>query len=134
MSIRTLSGLFSLLHYLRLAYSSCIIRLCARNAPCTFVRRPGTAFYRAPPSPSVLYDSQFDIQPGRISAILMLFLLLRNVVHMVIFCPDTWRSWPGLALHAEHFVLLIAPAHAADEIVEPAALALGFPYDELSRV
>ncbi len=31
-------------------------------------------------------------------------------------------------------MLLIAPAHSADEIVERTALALGFPHDELCRV
>ena len=31
-------------------------------------------------------------------------------------------------------MLLIAPAHSADEIVEPAALALGFPHDKLGRI
>src|SRR6266567_6192830 len=40
----------------------------------------------------------------------------------------------GLPLGAYHFVLLIAPAHSLNEIIERPALALGFQRDELRRV
>jgi len=40
----------------------------------------------------------------------------------------------GLPLGADHFVLLIAPTHSLNEIVERPALALGFPHDELCHV
>jgi hypothetical protein len=39
-----------------------------------------------------------------------------------------------LPLGADHLVLLIAPAHTVNEIVERPALALGFPHNELRRV
>lgn len=46
--------------------------------------------------------------------------------------PRTNRQ--GLLLGADHFVLLIAPAHSLNEIVKRPALALGFPHNELRRV
>src|SRR6266568_6651111 len=46
--------------------------------------------------------------------------------------PCTDRQ--GSPLGADHFVLLKAPAHSLNEIVERPALALGFQHDELRRV
>src|SRR5690348_18214024 len=69
----------------------------------------------------------------------------RDLPHVVATSPEgrssPWFGWmPACSdrqdspLGADHFVLLKAPAHSVNEIVERPALALGFPHDELCRV